>query len=260
MDLRAKFEIGPSNFSRFTQTAKSLLPAKSQASSDFGPAEALAEIRQRATEPRILVVGAGDAGFDAPVEGSIVYTDVALGPLTDIIADGHDLPFADSTMDAVMLVAVLEHVADPYRVTAEVHRVLKPSGCVYAVTPFMQQVHMGRYDFTRFTAIGHRRLFNRFSTIRSGVANGPGMALAWSVEYFLTSFSERYRRRQALQLLARLVVFLLPHLDRWLSRKRGSYDCASAYYFFGRRQESVVSDRDIVAEYKGLLRDPSACD
>ena len=55
--------------------------------------------------------------------------------------------------------------------------VYKDDGLVYADTPFMQQVHMGRYDFTRFTYLGHRRLFRKFEEIDSGAVSGPAMAL-----------------------------------------------------------------------------------
>lgn len=64
-------------------------------------------------------------------------------------------------------------------------RVLKPHGMLYAETPFMQQVHERAYDFTRFTANGHRWLFRRFEQIDAGVnrGSGAGPALAWSVRY-----------------------------------------------------------------------------
>jgi len=38
----------------------------------------------------------------------------------------------------------------------------------------MQQVHNERYDFTRFTYLGHRRLFSAFDEIDSGASCGPG--------------------------------------------------------------------------------------
>ena len=65
------------------------------------------------------------------------------------------------------------------------YRVLKYDGLVYAETPFMQQVHMGKYDFHRFTHLGHRRLFRDFSQIESGVMCGLGMALACGYYYFI---------------------------------------------------------------------------
>ena len=52
-------------------------------------------------------------------------------------------------------------------------------------TPFIQQVHMKEFDFTRFTYLGHRRLFRQFNLIESGPCCGPGMALAWSFAHFL---------------------------------------------------------------------------
>jgi ubiquinone/menaquinone biosynthesis C-methylase UbiE len=67
------------------------------------------------------------------------------------VADGHQLPIADGSVDGVWIQAVLEHVLDPSIVVQEIHRVLTPGGVVYAETPFMQPVHEGAYDFTRFS-------------------------------------------------------------------------------------------------------------
>ncbi len=61
---------------------------------------------------------------------------------------------------------------------AEIHRVLRPGGIVYADTPFLQQVHEGAYDFTRFTDSGHRFLFRRFERIDSGSVAGCGHGAA----------------------------------------------------------------------------------
>ena len=127
----------------------------------------------------------------------VVESDVELGPRPAVLFDAHDIPFEDGSFDGVIAQAVLEHVADPYRCVAEIHRVLKPGGVVYAETPFMQQVHEGAYDFTRFTHLGHRRLFRDFSEVASGVACGPGMALAWSWQYFLMSLAGRGATRTA---------------------------------------------------------------
>ena len=91
-----------------------------------------------------------------------IETDVYIGPEPPVVCDAHNLPFADGTFDAVVCQAVLEHVLDPWRVAQEVRRVLTPDGYVYSEVPFMQQVHEGAFDFTRFTHVGHRRLWHEF--------------------------------------------------------------------------------------------------
>ena len=149
--------------------------------------------------PRVLVLGGSvvGQGMEPLLETpgiELIESDVSFGPRTSLICDGHDIPYADDSLDAVVAQAVLEHVVDPHAVAREIHRVLKPGGLVYAETPFMQQIHGGRYDFERFSYWGHRRLFRQFSEIDSGVACGPAMALAWSWMYFLRSFARSRRR------------------------------------------------------------------
>lgn len=252
MDLREASVRLQTPVQRIKDWVLRTIPPKSRSVSDFPPQAALRQVLTEIRDARVLIVGAGDARFEAGSAANIVYTDVALAGDTHLIADAHDIPFADQSFDAVFAIAVLEHVADPYRCVAEFQRVLKRNGLIYAATPFLQQVHMGPYDFTRFTALGHRRLFRWFDEIRSGVANGPGMVVTWSIEYWLTSFSESRAMRNALLILSRLVAWPFLLADGVLAKTAGAFDCASAYYFFGRRRETAITDRDIVAAYKGL--------
>lgn len=214
--------------------------------------------RERATRPRVLVVGGSIVGEGmqallAHHEIELVETDVSLGVRTAVICDGHDLPFADESFDGVIAQAVLEHVLDPYRCVAEMHRVLKPGGIIYAETPFMQQVHMGKYDFTRFTDLGHRRLFRAFDEVSSGIAGGPGMALAWSVEYFLLSFTRRKLSRIVARGIARMCTFWLKYFDYFLMKQPGAFDAASGYFFLGVKSEQTLSDRQLIRAYRGAI-------
>ncbi len=253
MDLRSADEVQRSLGARFKAFMSARLPDLSYSSTDLPIAEALAQIvKVYGNQARILVIGAGEQALKLPGNVQVLYTDVAIGGLTHLVCDAHDLPFADGLFDAVIANAVLEHVADPYRCVDEVHRVLGPGGFVYAVTPFMQQVHMGPYDFTRFTHLGHRRLFRRFSEERSGVANGPAMVLAWSFDRFLAAFAEGKRAHTVLRSLARLIIFPVKYFDRLLSRRPAAYDSASAYYFLGRKSDSVLSDRELIRLYRGM--------
>jgi hypothetical protein len=120
-------------------------------------------------------------------------------------------------------------------------------------TPFMQQVHMGRYDFTRFTHSGHRRLFRRFEEIAGGAVCGPGMALAWSYQYFLLSFARTPIMRGLLRAFAVVTSFYLKYADYYLIKTPASIDAASGFFFMGCKQGTVLTDRDLIRYYKGAL-------
>jgi len=253
MDLREESEKPQSLGTRLKKLIRGITPPNSRSVSDFPVDAALeticAEVPGR---PKVLVVGAGDAEMSLQGQADLVFSDVALGPLTDLVCDAHDIPFADESFDAVISVAVLEHVLDPVRCVAEMTRVIRPDGFVYSVTPFMQQVHMGRYDFQRFSHLAHRRLFRHFGEERSGVANAQGMVLAWSLERFLSGFSENPATYSALRTLARFIAFPFLLFDPYLARKKPAFDSASGYYFFGRKKDKPITDREIVAGYRGI--------
>lgn len=197
--------------------------------------------------PRVLVVGAGGITLDSAA-GRILYTDVAFAPGVDAIADAHDLPFADDSFDLIVASAVLEHVADPQRCVAEFRRVLAPRGLVYAVTPFLQPVHMGAYDFTRFTPIGHRRLFRHFDEIGAGMAMGVGSVAAWTFGAMLLSVSENRLWQALARSLGLLATPPLRFLDRFLKHGAGA---AGGWWFIGRlRDGPPVSDRELVQTYR----------
>lgn len=212
----------------------------------------------QSNHPKVLVLGGSILGKGMEVvvkypEIMLIESDVSFGERTNIILDAHSIPFQNDLFDGVIVQAVLEHVVDPQNCVEEIYRVLKKDGLVYADTPFMQQVHGGCYDFTRFTHLGHRRLFRKFEEIDSGAACGPGMALAWSYNYFLLSFTKSKRLRLALSILARFTSFFLKYFDYLLINKAGTLDAASVYYFLGRKSESILSDRELIKLYKGAL-------
>jgi hypothetical protein len=208
--------------------------------------------RGRAERPKVLVIGAGTARFGHPAE--FVYTDVAFSPGVHAIADAHDLPFEDGSFDFVVAVAVLEHVADPQRVVSEIWRVLRPDGHVFAATPFLQPVHMGAYDFTRFTLLGHRRLFRHFSERSSGMVLGPGSVLASSVGMVLSNLSSARWFRSSMRFVSLLLSVPLKLLDLALRRNTASIDGAGGVFFYGTKSDVTISDREMIGLYRGGFR------
>jgi SAM-dependent methyltransferase len=199
--------------------------------------------------PRILVIGGGAIGSGAePLyedpNVTIVGTDVYAAAHTCLLCDGHQLPFRDGAFEGVWIQAVLEHVLEPQTIVDEIHRVLKPDGVVFANTPFMQQVHEGAYDFTRFTLSGHRWLFRRFDQIEAGISAGSGVALLWAIRHFVRSLGGGRR----VSVLASLPFFWLRFLGN-STRRQAVADAASGFYFLGRKSEHELSPRDMVNYY-----------
>ena len=172
--------------------------------------------------------------------------DIYGSPITQFIADAHQIPLRNESVDAVVVQAVLEHVLDPWQVAREIHRVLKPNGLVYSEVPFMQQGHEGAYDFTRFTESGHRYVFRHFTRINSGVVAGPGTQLIWSIDHLGRSL---FRSRSVGRLL-RLLFLWLRFFDRICSPKF-AVDDASAVFFLGRKSAHELTPKEIVAHYQG---------
>jgi SAM-dependent methyltransferase len=218
--------------------------------------ELLKLLLSQAQNPRILTIGGRTLGdgmqpLVAEPRIELVETDVSFGPRTQLICDAHEIPFANGGFDAVIVQAVLPYLLEPAKCVDEIHRVLKPNGVIYAESAFMQQAVLGCYDFVRFTYLGHRRLFRRFQEIDSGVVGGPGMALAWTTQFFLLSFAKSKSVRGLIRALCRLTLSWIKYFDYYLADKPGAYDSASGFYFIGRKSEDVLSDRSLVSFYRG---------
>jgi ubiquinone/menaquinone biosynthesis C-methylase UbiE len=203
------------------------------------------------SSPLVLVVGGGTIGNGVEAlyvdeRLRLLAFDVYGSPLTRFVADAHQIPLADESVDAVVIQAVLEHVLDPDQVVSEIHRVLRQGGMVYAETPFLQQVHAGPYDFTRYTSSGHRYLFRRFEEITAGPVAGPGTQLLWSVDHLVRGLI----RSELAGKLTRALFFWLRYLDR-LVPTAFAMDNASAYYFLGRRAARELTPREITEYYRG---------
>ena len=238
--------------SRFAGPLRRLLhPANTTAPAKVARMEALLKADTPGRNPRILVVGGGTVGDG--LEGlyrdptvDLISFDVYASSATQFVGDAHAIPLADGSVDGVIIQAVLEHVLEPTVVADEVRRVLRLGGIVYADTPFLQQVHEGPYDFTRFTDSGHRFLFRSFERIDSGSVAGAGTALRWSIDYFVRALT----RSVPLGRIVSLAFFWLSHLDRALD-PRHSLDAASSVFFLGRRTDRSISGHDVVDYYRG---------
>ena len=214
-------------------------------------------LKSRSKTPKVLVIGGGKQGDmtealwdDASI--TVHGVDIYHSPSVTAVCDGHYLPLADKSYDGVWIQAVLEHVVEPTRVAAEIHRVLRDNGVVYAETPFIQQVHAGAYDFTRFTVLGHRYLFHQFRLIDMGGTRGAEDALAWSLRYFVWAVT---RNRKLFTLAFGFAVLLRPF--GMLVSKKSLYDSPSGVYFMGSKSNKLeVTHKQLLTLYQGNYQSP----
>ena len=135
---------------------------------------------------RVLDAGAGDAPY-RELFGHTDYktTDWAesVHPgarSADIIASLDALPVDDASFDVVLCTQVLEHVAEPAAVLAELRRVLRDGGELWLTVPFVGELHEEPHDHYRYTSHGLRGLCERagFGEIRTWPLGGYFTAMA----------------------------------------------------------------------------------
>lgn len=93
----------------------------------------------------------------------------------DIVGDIHQMPLTDNSVDAIICIAVLEHVEEPQQAIREIYRVLKPGGYCFIHVPFLYYYHPmpGYYqDFYRFTYDGVKYLTRNFKEVEIKNARG----------------------------------------------------------------------------------------
>ena len=212
-------------------------------------------------DSKILIIGGGTIGSGADKFFSICQKkaiqidsiDVYFSQNITAIADAHYLPFENESYELVIIQAVLEHVINPNRVVDEIYRILANNGIVYAETPFMQCVHEGPYDFTRFSHSGHRWLFKKFKEISSGAHHG-----AFSSSLFILSYAiSGLIRSKAIGILIRILFTRLSKFLDYINDYKSNIDVACGTYFLGIKSEDFLSGKNqikIKNFYKGAQK------
>jgi predicted SAM-dependent methyltransferase len=97
--------------------------------------------------PRILDVGCGPSKYPGSI-GLDVNRDTAADVICDL--DRGRLPFRDNSFDEVRAVHLIEHVENAIATVEEMHRVTRPGGMIFVVTPHYT-------DISSYTDPTHRR-------------------------------------------------------------------------------------------------------
>ena len=212
-------------------------------------------------DSKVLIIGGGTLGSGSDYffsmckrKGiSIDSIDVYFSQNITAIADAHYLPFENESYELVIIQAVLEHVINPNRVVEEIYRILKNNAIVYAETPFMQCVHEGPYDFTRFSHSGHRWLFKKFKEISSGAHHG-----AFSSTLFILSYAiSGLMRNKTIGILIRILFTRFSKFLDLINDDKSNIDVACGTYFLGIKSKDYSNKKTqikIETFYKGAQK------
>jgi SAM-dependent methyltransferase len=153
-----------------------------------------------------LHLGAGATGEVLP--GSIEL-ETAVFVHTHVVGDVHHLPFADGVLGGVLALNVFEHLEDPERAAAELHRVLRPGAPVLIQTAFLQPLHADPYHYYNTTEVGLRRWFRDFRIEAVDVPGNfnPAFSLGWFCSELLHYCAEDDRQLLAATTIEELSAF-----------------------------------------------------
>ncbi len=172
------------------------------------------------------------------VHPRVINLDLNMEQGVDLVASAYQLPFQNESVDLVISESMLEHLEHPEIAVQEMHRVLKKSGRVYILTPFMVGFHSSPNDFYRWTIPGMKIFLKDFEVTETGVAVGPTCALTWMMREWLAillSFGIR-PLYQVWSLLFLILLLPLNVLDLVLSRYSFSSQIAMSYFWIARKK------------------------
>lgn len=87
------------------------------------------------------------------------------GSTPDVFGDACNLPIRSASMDAVLLLDVLEHLVSIDAAFLEIGRVLKPDGSLILQMPFLYPLHDEPRDFTRLSRHGFVAIAERHGLV-----------------------------------------------------------------------------------------------
>jgi len=170
-------------------------------------------IIDRCREGLVLDAGSGlkGSGYE-----NVVNLEIVDYPTTDVMGIAESLPFADGVFDAALSLAVLEHVRDPFRCVAELARVVRPGGTVYAAVPFLQPYHGYPHHYFNMTLTGLESLFDECFEVEESGTPPYGWPI-WTLTWFLNRYVDGLPPDTAERFKAMKVADLLAPADQYLA-------------------------------------------
>ncbi len=151
----------------------------------------------------------------------------------DVIGDAMNVPFMDSSVDAVLATELMEHLPSPQKFLLEVARVLREGGVLILSVPFMEPIHEEPRDYYRFTPFSLRLLLEECGFSIRKIWNQGGW---WSVVLgsfvnqvlynWSTALDEAGSRHYS---LLTFIVLPICALAQWLAYQLDRVFCSQRY-------------------------------
>jgi SAM-dependent methyltransferase len=173
---------------------------------------------------------------------NIVNYEIVAYDTTDVIGVGEILPFVDDCFDAVISMAVLEHVKDPFRCAKELARVLKPGGDLICSVPFLQPMHAYPHHYYNMTPYGLKNLFEE-SLIVDGIQCYGSMRPIGSLTWILSKWAFGLEGQAREEFLNMRVADLVNPPEAYFERRfvkelstKVNFEIASANILFAHKE------------------------
>ena len=198
----------------------------------------------------VLDVGGGNGRWRRLLGdlGEYTVVDVAtpdptsLAPgITHVVADASALPFDDSTFGLVLMIEMLQYVAEPATALAEAARVLAPGGALVLTTRQAWRAHGPPEDRFRFTRYALQHMLESAGLHVRGLTplGGPATVVTATLENNVPLLTKPLVK----QLLSNQLWRLAGALDRSVFREsvHGAAPDVSGWLVVARRSTDVTS-------------------
>lgn len=202
-------------------------------------------LREYGENDVVVNIGSGPARW--PGRPDIINVDIVPYADVDVVA-GETIPLKDGCADLLICISALEHIPQPRRTVAEMHRIAKPGGRALIFVPFMQPYHAAPGDYGRWTASGLKNLAAPFEVEEAWIGGGPTSGLLWVLQEWLALALSLGSRRVSEILLPMIMTLTFPlkWLDLVLIYHPHAGKIASGFYVLARKSatdNSATPDR-----------------
>ena len=163
---------------------------------------------------------------------------INLGPFqnVDVVADAHQLPYADESVDVVYSEAVFEHLHSPNKAAEEIYRVLKPGRKMFVCTPFLFPYHGYPHHYQNYTLSGHKHLFESvgLKVIECGSCVGPVFTITNLINIFIREYSPRVLKLP-LRLFWSVFSVAVRPLDKIIGKRPNAHLLASTTFVVAQK-------------------------